>query len=88
MSGPAASKTIDAGLRLLEILRDHPDGLTLTELSRLSGLHRNAVSRHLTALGNHRLVTRQGTTYLLGLGIVALNAAVRHRLRGAARAAL
>ncbi|SEG73108.1 DNA-binding transcriptional regulator, IclR family [Thermomonospora echinospora] len=87
-AGPAGSKTVDAGLHLLEILRDHPDGLNITELSRLSGLHRNAVSRHLAALGRHRLVTRQGHTYLLGLGIVELNEAVRHRLRGAATAEL
>jgi DNA-binding IclR family transcriptional regulator len=84
----AGSKTINAGLRLLEILRDHPDGLTITELVRVAGLHRNAVSRHLTALGSHRLIARTGTTYTLGLGIVELNAAVQHRLRGAAVAEL
>lgn len=78
------SKTIDAGLRLLEILREHPDGLTVSQLSRASGLHRNAVARHLTALGRHRLVTRDGNTYSLGLGIVELNAAVQQRLRQAA----
>ncbi|MBA9002528.1 IclR family transcriptional regulator [Thermomonospora cellulosilytica] len=82
------SKTIDAGLGLLEILRDHPDGLTVSQLSRASGLHRNAVTRHLTALGRHRLVTRDGHTYSLGLGIVELNAAVRQRLRRAAAAEL
>jgi DNA-binding transcriptional ArsR family regulator len=54
----AGSKTINAGLRILEILRDRPDGLTITELVQAAGLHRNAVSRHLTALGSHRLVTR------------------------------
>ncbi|MFI7638071.1 IclR family transcriptional regulator [Nonomuraea sp. NPDC049400] len=89
---PAASatgsKTIDTGLRLLEILRQHPDGLTITELAQLAGIHRNAVSRHLAALGNHRLVARIGTRYTLGLGIVELNAAVQHRLRSAAASAL
>ncbi|TNY38196.1 IclR family transcriptional regulator [Thermomonospora catenispora] len=84
----AGSKTIDAGLRLLEILREHPDGLTVSQLSRASGLHRNAVTRHLTALGRHRLVARDGNTYSLGLGIVELNAAVLHRLRQAAAAEL
>ncbi|RVX41960.1 IclR family transcriptional regulator [Nonomuraea polychroma] len=84
----AGSKTIDTGLRLLEILRDHPDGLTITELAQLAGIHRNAVSRHLAALGNHRLVARIGTRYTLGLGIVELNAAVQHRLRSAAASAL
>ncbi|MER5998940.1 helix-turn-helix domain-containing protein [Nonomuraea angiospora] len=90
--GPAASttgsKTIDTGLRLLEILKDHPDGLTITELAQLARIHRNAVSRHLTALGNHRLAARVGTRFTLGLGIVELNAAVQHRLRSAASAAL
>ncbi|MCO5999719.1 IclR family transcriptional regulator [Actinoallomurus rhizosphaericola] len=87
---PAAtgSKTIDTGLRLLEILRDHPDGLTISELARTADVHRNAVSRHLTALRNHRLVSRTGTRYTLGLGIVELGAAVQHRLRAAAEGAL
>jgi len=84
----AGSKTIDTGLRLLELLREHPDGLTITELSHAAGVHRNAVSRHLAALGHHRLVARSGTRYILGLGIVELNAAVWHRLRDAAAAEL
>ncbi|GAA3692175.1 hypothetical protein GCM10022224_067340 [Nonomuraea antimicrobica] len=84
----AGSKTIDTGLRLLEILRDHPDGLMITELAQVAGIHRNAVSRHLAALGNHRLVARVGSRFTLGLGIVELNAAVQHRLRSAALSAL
>ncbi|GAA3838567.1 helix-turn-helix domain-containing protein [Sphaerisporangium flaviroseum] len=87
-SSAAGSKTIDTGLRLLAILRDHPDGLTITELAQLADVHRNAVSRNLTALGNHRLVARVGTRFTLGLGIVELNAAVRHGLRAAAASAL
>ncbi|MCG5212836.1 helix-turn-helix domain-containing protein [Streptosporangium soli] len=87
-SHAAGSKTIDTGLRLLEILRDHPDGLTITELAQAAGIHRNAVSRHLVALGNHRLVARIGSRFALGLGLVELNAAVRHRLRDAAASAL
>lgn len=90
--GPPAqaggSKTIDTGLRLLEILRDHPDGMTISELARAADVHRNAVSRHLTALRNHRLVSRTGTRFTLGLGIVELGAAVQHRLRVAAEGAL
>ncbi|GAA0954570.1 IclR family transcriptional regulator [Nonomuraea longicatena] len=87
-SDALGSKTIDTGLRLLEILRDHPDGLMISELAQVAGIHRNAVSRHLTALGNHRLVTRIGGRFTLGLGIVELNAAVQHRLRSAAVSAL
>ncbi|GAA4624186.1 helix-turn-helix domain-containing protein [Actinoallomurus vinaceus] len=85
--GPAAgSKTIDTGLRLLEILREHPEGLTITELARAADVHRNAVARHLTALRNHRLVTRAGNLFTLGLGIVELAAAVQQPLRTAAAA--
>ncbi|GAA0320856.1 helix-turn-helix domain-containing protein [Actinoallomurus spadix] len=87
-SPAAGSKTIDTGLRLLEILRDHPDGMTISELARAADVHRNAVSRHLTALRNHRLVSRTGTRFTLGLGIVELGAAVQHRLRVAAEGAL
>jgi DNA-binding IclR family transcriptional regulator len=88
--GPATagSKTIDTGLRLLEILREHPGGLTITELARIADVHRNAVARHLTALRNHRLVTRTGNLFTLGLGIVELGAAVQQRLRSAAAGAL
>lgn len=85
--GPG-SKTINTGLWLLEILRDHPDGLTITELAQLTGVHRNAISRNLSALGNHRLVARADNRYILGLGIVELSATVRHRLRTAASTAL
>ncbi|GAB3980700.1 hypothetical protein GCM10029978_079470 [Actinoallomurus acanthiterrae] len=84
----AGSKTIDTGLRLLEILREHPGGLTITELARIADVHRNAVARHLTALRNHRLVTRTGNLFTLGLGIVELGAAVQQRLRSAAAGAL
>ncbi|WP_433186579.1 helix-turn-helix domain-containing protein [Actinoallomurus sp. CA-150999] len=88
--GPATagSKTIDTGLRLLEILREHPGGLTISELARIADVHRNAVARHLTALRNHRLVTRTGNLFTLGLGIVELGAAVQQRLRSAAAGAL
>ncbi|MFL6053917.1 MAG: IclR family transcriptional regulator [Actinoallomurus sp.] len=87
-SPATGSKTIDTGLRLLEILREHPDGLTISELARAADVHRNAVARHLTALRNHRLVSRTGTRFMLGLGIVELGAAVQHRLRAAADGAL
>ncbi|GAA4614842.1 helix-turn-helix domain-containing protein [Actinoallomurus liliacearum] len=87
-SPATGSKTIDTGLRLLEILRDHPDGMTISELARAADVHRNAVARHLTALRNHRLVFRSGTRFTLGLGIVELGAAVQHRLRAAAEGAL
>lgn len=88
--GPATagSKTIDTGLRLLKILREHPGGLTITELARIADVHRNAVARHLTALRNHHLVTRTGNLFTLGLGIVELGAAVQQRLRSAAAGAL
>ncbi len=79
---PPGSKTLNAGLRLLWLLRGNPDGMTVAEMSRISELDRNAVSRMLGALAHQRLVTRsEAGRYCLGLGLVELSLGVRQRLR-------
>jgi DNA-binding IclR family transcriptional regulator len=87
-SSPAAaehSHTLDRGLRALETLRGHPDGLTVTELARELGTHRAAVYRLLGPLVAHRLVQRlDDGRCVLGPGLIALAEAVQPRLIEAA----
>ena len=87
-SSPAAadhSHTLDRGLRALEVLRGHPDGLSVTELARELGTHRAAVYRLLGPLAAHRLVQRlDDGRCVLGPGLIALAEAVQPRLLQAA----
>lgn len=79
---PHGSKTLNAGLRLLWLLRGNPDGMTVAEMARIAELDRNAVSRMLGTLVHQRLVTRSDAgRYCLGLGLVELSLGVRQRLR-------
>lgn len=82
---PAASTThsftLDRGLRALEVLAEHPAGLTISELADLLGTHRPAVYRLLGPLSEHHLVRRDDSGRLrLAPGLISLAAAVRPRL--------
>ncbi len=80
-----SSQTLDRGLRLLELLTQEPQGLTVTELARRLGIHRTNVYRLLLTLAQHRLVRREEQgRYLLGTGVVDLVRGVAHDLRTAA----
>jgi DNA-binding IclR family transcriptional regulator len=87
-TSPAAaehSHTLDRGLRALEVLRGHPDGLTVTELARELGTHRAAVYRLLGPLAAHHLVQRlDDGRCVLGPGLIALAEGVQPRLIEAA----
>jgi DNA-binding IclR family transcriptional regulator len=79
------SHTLDRGLRALEVLRGHPDGLSVTELARELGTHRAAVYRLLGPLVAHRLVQRlEDGRCVLGPGLIALAEGVQPRLIQAA----
>lgn len=65
-SGAGTFRVIERAMRLLRCLSRHPDGLTLTELSRESGLHKATVSRFLRALDQGRFATANGKTWKLG----------------------
>jgi len=67
------SKTLDRGVRVLEALAEHRDGLTVGELADELGTHRAAIYRLVRTLVQHRLV-RKGPAgrYGLGVGLVAL----------------
>lgn len=81
---PAAthSHTLDRGLRALEALAEHPDGLTISELAAALGTHRAGVYRLLGPLVDHHVVRREEDGRLvLAPGLIALAAGVQPRLR-------
>jgi DNA-binding IclR family transcriptional regulator len=83
MSGET-SQTLDRGLRLLEVLVDHP-GLSVTDLAARLGTSRPAVYRLLATLEQHGLVDRTGDGQVrLGLGVLPLARAVTPRFSDAA----
>jgi DNA-binding IclR family transcriptional regulator len=81
----AGSKTLERGLRVLRLLADHPDGLTVTELADELATHRAGIYRLLGPLAEQRLVVRRaGGRHTLGPGLLELASAVRSRLQEAA----
>jgi DNA-binding IclR family transcriptional regulator len=76
------SRTLERGLRVLRLLAEQPDGLTVTELADELSTHRAGIYRLLGPLAGERLVVRgAGGRYSLGLGLLGLAAAVRSRLQ-------
>lgn len=73
----ASSRTLDRGLRVLEVLAgpDAGAGLSVTELATAVGVGRPAVYRLVATLEEHRLVSRDGARIRLGAGLVRLGAA-------------
>lgn len=76
-----ASQTLARGLRVLRVLADNPDGLTVTELAGELATHRAGIYRLLTPLVAERLVARVEGRYALGLGLVELASAVQPELQ-------
>src|SRR5215203_6436181 len=75
------SHTLDQGLRALEVLARHPDGLSVSELAAALETHRAAVYRLLGPLGDHHLVRREADgRFALAPGLIELAAGVRPRL--------
>lgn len=85
----AGSKTLDNGIGLLQALARHPDGMTVTALSRECGVHRTVAYRLLRSLTRATLVEqRRDGTYVVGLGVLELAGSVRATLQDAAAAPL
>jgi DNA-binding IclR family transcriptional regulator len=76
------SKTLDSGIRVLEVLCAHGEGLTITEVAELVGVHRTVAHRFLSTLEAHRLVRRdRAKRFHLGAGLVPLAEPVERNLR-------
>ena len=85
MLGPMASETsqtLDRGLRVLRVLSESPEGLTITELSARLQVNRTVVYRLISTLEQHGLVRRDARSRLfVWLGVLHLASAVQPLLR-------
>ena len=68
-----ASQTLDRGLRVLELVTESVDPLTVAEVAREAGMHRSVTYRMLRTLEDHGLLSRdpQGR-YQPGAGLAVL----------------
>jgi DNA-binding IclR family transcriptional regulator len=77
----ATSLTLERGLRVLRVLSEHPEGMTVSELADTLDTHRAGVYRLLQPHLDQRLIRRQADRYFLGTGLVELASRVQPRLR-------
>lgn len=83
------SKTLHHGLVVLELLADHPNGLSITEIAEGIGVHRTVAHRLVRTLEAHHLCRRDEFKRIaLGAGLVALAEPVEQDLRTVARPVL
>ncbi|MFR9723899.1 IclR family transcriptional regulator [Streptomyces sp. MS19] len=79
------SQTLDRGLRVLKLLADTDQGLTVTELARRLGVNRTVVYRLLATLEQHALARRDATGRArVGVGVLGLGRQVHPLVREAA----
>ncbi len=84
-AGSSPSQTLSRGIRILEILADARDALTIDEIARRLGVHRSVAYRLLRTLEDHGLVTRDPAGRIqLGARMAALAAGVAHDLQAEA----
>src|SRR5947209_8572506 len=77
----ATSLTLQRGLRVLRVLSEHPEGMTVSELADALGTHRAGIYRLLGPHLSERLVWRHADRYYLGAGLVELASRVQPRLQ-------
>lgn len=76
------SKTLHSGLRVLEVLAERGEGMTITELAEAIGVHRTVAHRFARTLEAHRLLRRdRAKRFHLGAGLVPLAEPVERDLR-------
>lgn len=71
-------QTTDISLRLVELITEL-DGATLVELAAESGLAKSTVHNHLKTLAKYGYVSREGSTYHVGLKLYHLGNYARKR---------
>ena len=83
------SQTLDRGLRVLELLADSPEGLTVTEIAAALGVSRTVVYRLVVTLEQHGLLRRGADGRArMGLAVLSLARYVQPLLREAAAPSL
>lgn len=76
------SLTLERGLRVLRVLGDHPDGLTVSQLAEELGTHRAGIYRMLVPLTDERyVIKRPDGRHTLGVGLLELASRVRPQLQ-------
>ena len=84
-AGSPASQTLSRGIRILELLGDAGEPLTIDEVARRLGVHRSVGYRLLRTLEDHGLVSRTDAGRIeLGARLAALAAGVAHDLQSEA----
>lgn len=82
-------QVIDRAAEVLAVLSHHPDGLTLTELTQATGLHKATALRFLKSLEQNGFAEKEGSGKFWGLGPaifeMASRASRRNDLRELAR---
>lgn len=79
-------QTLDRGLRVLEIVSEHTDGITIAELAQQLEIHRAIAYRIVTTLESHGLITRTVEGLIrLGAGMTLLASRFEPQLRSAAQ---
>lgn len=72
-AGTETAQTLDRGLRLLALVAEHPDGLSVSAAAERLGVGRTVVYRLAATLAGHGLVRREPAGPLrLGLGVLTL----------------
>jgi DNA-binding IclR family transcriptional regulator len=80
-SASSSSLTLERGLRVLRVLAEHPEGMTVSELAGALGTHRAGIYRLLGPHLSERLIRRRDDRYFLGTGLVELASRVQPRLQ-------
>ncbi|SFP23289.1 IclR family transcriptional regulator [Tranquillimonas alkanivorans] len=82
-------QTLSRGLRVLELVAQHEEGLTIAQIASALGVHRAIAYRLVATLEQHMLIVRQHDGRItLGGGLVALAARVEGQLRSLSRPVL
>lgn len=82
MTQPPASQTLSRGIRILEILAEAREPLTIDEVAAALEVHRSIAYRLVRTLEDHALVSRDAAGRLvLGARMAALAAGVSHDLQ-------
>jgi len=83
--GTETSQTLDRGLQVLELLSDHPEGLTVTDIAAKLGVGRTVVYRLVATLDQHGFLRRSADGRCrLGVAALSLARQIQPMLRDAA----
>ena len=83
------SQTLDRGLRVLEVISEAPDGLTVTEIAQAIGIGRAVVYRLVVTLEQHAFLRRSADGRCrLGLAVLTMGRQVQPIVRDIALPAL